>query len=65
MKIFGENLFQTRLSLAKKGTVETLCMVLVPLMVLLAAGSCEKPETPNEGNNALGYPIDVSFAEYS
>jgi|GEM_PF-1844074 len=54
MKVYRKSLFQTRLSLAKRSTVETLCMFLVPLMVLLAAGSCEKRTNmeipPNENS---------------
>ncbi|MCL2131602.1 MAG: hypothetical protein FWH36_03990 [Lentimicrobiaceae bacterium] len=51
MKIFRENLFQTRLSLAKKSTVAILCTILVGLFV---AHSCEKRTNmeipPNENS---------------
>ncbi|MCL2131351.1 MAG: hypothetical protein FWH36_02665 [Lentimicrobiaceae bacterium] len=53
MKNMFENLFSKTLSVLKKGTVETLCTFLVPLMILLAAGSCEKPKNPNEKNNGI------------
>ncbi|MCL2132559.1 MAG: META domain-containing protein [Lentimicrobiaceae bacterium] len=49
MKNMFENLFSKMRSVLKKSTVETLCMVLVPLMVLLAAGSCEKPGISSSG----------------
>ncbi|MCL2131345.1 MAG: hypothetical protein FWH36_02635, partial [Lentimicrobiaceae bacterium] len=49
MKNKFENLFSKMRSVLKKGTVETLCMVLVPLMVLLAMIGCVKPETEQDG----------------
>ena len=42
MREYIKNLFSKTPSVVKKGTVETLCMVLVPLMVLLAMMSCDK-----------------------
>ena len=42
MRRHFKNLFSKTPSVVKKGTVETLCMVLVPLIVLLAMMGCDK-----------------------
>ena len=63
------NSFSTTLNVVKKGTVATLCMVMMGLF--LAVG-CKKdnPTTSGGGTgggktDGLEYPIDVPFTEYS
>ncbi|MCL2132448.1 MAG: hypothetical protein FWH36_08400 [Lentimicrobiaceae bacterium] len=66
-----KKIFCKTLSVLKKGTVAMLCMVLVPLMVLLAAIGCVKPDdelpqgvadTPRDDSKRVLWvvPIDAS-----
>jgi len=56
-----KKIFCKTLSVLKKGTVETLCMVLVPLMVLLAAGSCEKLKNWRPQMDVMPRVVEVPY----